>query len=314
MRRSAAHVRTLLAETILSLLNRRGLIKPPTIRASLEGLDRESLFYSLRPFTKFLSGEDGELVFLVPSADDVVARHVFISGNFDRHTLERASSLLPRWHRRTRFIDVGANIGTSAVTALRCERFQRAECFEPRVDLLPILRANLALNEVDSVTEVHGLALSSSPGVLDFEIGQTNFGDNRIRQGLLGPRAAGSTQSSKVPAVTGASALGPLEPKDDFIWMDVQGHEVEALSGMDFSRGVPYACIEIDPGLLSPRWDGDTIAVRLHDLGYEKFVRLNPSAPERARLSVSYELPQVFRQLQSSDGWDDLLLIPAGAP
>ena len=59
-------------------------------------------------------------------------------------------------------LDVGANIGTVAVSLLVRHGVERIVAVEPDAENVRMLRANLALNGVQDRVEIHELALSDS--------------------------------------------------------------------------------------------------------------------------------------------------------
>ena len=64
----------------------------------------------------------------------------------------------------TEFLDVGANIGTTTVSALLHGPFASAICFEPERQNLVDLRLNLLLNGLEDRATAIGVALSDQSG------------------------------------------------------------------------------------------------------------------------------------------------------
>ena len=64
----------------------------------------------------------------------------------------------------TTFVDIGAHVGTSTIRALRRHGLASALCFEPEPYNFRILRANLAVNNLDGVVRTFNVALSNHEG------------------------------------------------------------------------------------------------------------------------------------------------------
>lgn len=68
------------------------------------------------------------------------------------------------------FVDIGANVGVYTVIASKvCGA--RTIAFEPAVETLPALRANIAVNDIAGLVDVHEVALGDTPGHADFTVG-----------------------------------------------------------------------------------------------------------------------------------------------
>jgi FkbM family methyltransferase len=245
-------------------------------------------------------GEGGR--FLVRTADEAIGRALFVHGQFDLAQMDRAVAILRRElgaavTGRT-FLDLGANIGTTTVAALRRHGFPRAVAFEPEPRNLELLAHNLLLNGVRGRVQVHACAASAAAGVATLMTAPDNGGDNRVVLGAGGP----------VRLVALDAALDPAQ--EYLLWADVQGHEGHVLLGAEalLSRGTP-AVMEFWPELLRLAGTLDTLAVTVAR-HYERIVDLGqPHEHAEPRELVSAELPALAREL--SDGVaHDLVLLP----
>ena len=131
------------------------------------------------------------------------------------------------------WIDLGANIGTTAVPAA----FAGALCHavEPEPANLALLRRNIERNGVAGRVAVHEAAAWHEAAELEFEIAPVNLGDHRVRTAALdGGSAYGEAARTTVtvPArpvdtlIDADSLAGPVLVK-----VDVQGAEGQALAG-----------------------------------------------------------------------------------
>lgn len=124
-----------------------------------------------------------------------------------------------------RILDVGANVGLYTLDLARLTGPSgRVFAFEPEPNLFSALRKNCAANRAVNVTPFQ-CAAGAVNGRATLHRGTFNSGDNR-----LGP-STGNRQSIEMEVSRLDEIL--LEPRVDFIKLDVQGHELAALSGME---------------------------------------------------------------------------------
>ena len=94
-----------------------------------EAAERRRFFKRARPFTRYLSVDVKNLTFLV-ATDDRLGRGLFVRRwRQDFRHLNRAMRLLSEhelFRAESTFVDVGANIGTTTVRAIRRHGFARA--------------------------------------------------------------------------------------------------------------------------------------------------------------------------------------------
>ena len=131
------------------------------------------------------------------------------------------------------WIDLGANIGTTAIPAALAGALCHA--VEPEPANLALLRRNIERNGVAERVTVHEAAAWHEAAELEFEIAPANLGDHRVRTaapeaGSAYDEAARTTVT--VPArpvdslIDAGSLAGPVLVK-----VDVQGAEGQALAG-----------------------------------------------------------------------------------
>ncbi|WP_330947451.1 FkbM family methyltransferase [Thermomonas sp. LB-4] len=278
LRNSRLLRRPLLAasKTLFSLL--RG--GPPLLRRAA---------YDAMPVPYLVAGHPEH--FVVSTADKVIGREVFLHGEFDFAKLQTALAILAREGRPapTHLIDVGANIGTITIPALKRGLIQTATAIEPHPHNLRLLRANIALNGLEDRVTVLAQAVGDRSGVtLHLHESATNSGNHSIgAEGI-------PVSSSKLDDLDLPSA-------PSLLWMDIEGYEGHALTGAGrlLSTGTPAVC-EFNPTYLEH--SGGLELLKKATLGYEIFDLKSPN-------STSTSLDKVNNKYRTINEFTDILLI-----
>lgn len=201
------------------------------------------------PYDGLLVSHDGTVRFVHDSLDRGPGRELFIRGTQDFAKLEIALRLIGDRHRITRMLDIGANIGTICIPAVKRGLIDSAIGVEAVPAIERMFRANILLNDVESaILSVHAAVGAKAGETIDIAINTGNQGDNRIgsdqgRSGFAG--------SIKVVATT-LDALLPDGPAGTLIWMDIQGYEGIALSGSPLTlASTPPLVLEFCPALMT---------------------------------------------------------------
>ena len=158
----------------------------------------------------------------------------------DLYELEELSIIQQYYDPETVFIDIGANVGNHAIWAAKCLGARRVIAFEPVLGQHTLLCANVALNGCDEIIEVRKVALSVSTGtarVARSFIINDNSGFARLSSTGFG---------EEVKLTTGDIELTDIGPH--FIKIDVEGHEMAALEGLQktIETHRPLLFIEVD--------------------------------------------------------------------
>lgn len=125
------------------------------------------------------------------------------------------------------FIDLGANVGTYTCVLLKSELVPRAIAFEPDRRNAVRLRANLLINDLLQRTEVHELAVGRAARRLWLEAGpRENYTNARIAEPSAGAKG-------HLIDVVRLDDMVSIEGRTVALKMDIEGHECEALAGME---------------------------------------------------------------------------------
>jgi FkbM family methyltransferase len=176
---------------------------------------------------------------LVPSDDLTVRPKLFLNGSRAEFVvLQRAVYVLAARGVTldgSTFVDVGANLGTTSLAALRLHAFGSAVACEPDRQNAAYLRATAALNGFHERLVVIEAAVADRVGRASFAR-QTGGGDG-VRSGVgrlkAGP-VPGAAKHDEVEVVTLDALLdrGLVAEGDvGLLWMDAQGHEGFVLAG-----------------------------------------------------------------------------------
>ena len=278
LRNSRLLRRPLLAasRTLFSLL--RG--GPPLLRRAA---------YDAMPVPYLVTGQPEH--FVVSTTDKVIGREVFLHGEFDFAKLQTALAILAREGHPapTHLIDVGANIGTITIPALKRGLIQTATAIEPHPHNLRLLRANIALNGLEDRVTVLAQAVGDRSGVtLHLHESATNSGNHSIgAEGIPVP-------SSKLDDLD-------LSAVHSLLWMDIEGYEGHALKGASrmLAAGIAVVC-EFNPTFLEQSEGMTAFAQSLQ--GYRIFDLENPN--------TETSLPALSQLLSGGNHYTDILALP----
>lgn len=169
--------------------------------------------------------------FLVNSQDLELGGFVYSYGFEDFNKFEQVISILKKNghdNKQILLVDAGANIGTICIPALARGLAERAIAIEANPSIVPLLKANVALNELDDRIQVVGRALGVKDNEsLSLAVSEDNHGDNRIvsSESEVAQRRLVNVQTITFDTVLKGNT-GEL-----LIWMDLQGYEGIALQG-----------------------------------------------------------------------------------
>ena len=254
-------------------------------------------------------GSDGTR-FVIDPADQVISKEIFVSGGFDREKLAQVTAWLAQ-HRvltagAATLYDIGANVGTVCIPAVSSGGFARAVAVEADPHNARLLRTNVNLNGLEQrITVVEKAVSDTDGGQLLFERSADNFGDHRVVSAQAGGLFAEATREKFAVNCTTLDALIPAaSAAGHLIWMDIQGHEGQALAGAGavLARRPPLV-IEFWPYGLAR--NGGLERFRQALLPYGEFIDINSGTWQRRPLA---ELDALWQTLGTAGDFSDLLL------
>lgn len=196
---------------------------------------REAFFTAAGEVTPYVAVEVGEEVFFVATDDTGVGRRVFVRGK-RRDMTTLANGLAELAARGIRppadpvFVEVGANMGTTTVMALRRHGFATAVALEPSPQNLWLCRLNLVANGLDDRVRLLPFAASDRAVEMALVIGGGNRGGHRVLSADSDhPAQAGSVRSVTLDSLV---ADGTIDPdRAGLLWCDAAGHDAYAVLG-----------------------------------------------------------------------------------
>lgn len=173
---------------------------------------------------------------------------VFFLGSYETITLNLFRELLSRMDQPVA-LDVGANAGNHTLfMSLYCSE---VHAFEPYPRVARQLKRNVEINGLDKV-RLHEVGLSDQDQRLPyFENADRNFGAGSFESGHQGLQ---DSAKCDLPLVAGDAYLQGLGLKRlDFMKIDIEGFEVEALRGMrgTLEKFRPVMVVELGPTTLT---------------------------------------------------------------
>jgi FkbM family methyltransferase len=252
-------------------------------------------------------GREFELVtirepFVVRPGDQFIGQAVFRTGQFEFEKVEAIASRLAARPIRV-LVDVGANIGTVCVPAIRRGLAERAIAIEPDPDNFSLLTANVAINGLLDRVDLHQLAAGSSSGdIVRLSLSDDNLGDHRIATDHVSQ--ADRDRAVEVTTATLDELAPHLVAATDLIHIDVQGFEAQVLLGASrlTARRIPLA-VEFWPAGLDAHGGLDQLVSVVQP--YRSFVDLDDPAGVEQPLD---RLAELYERYAASGTHTDLLL------
>lgn len=253
-----------------------------------------------------VSGPAGR--FIVDTTDDGISRRLFVHGSYASNTIREVRAVLERLGRPLprggAIVDIGANIGPVAIAAVVEHGFERAIAAELHPPNRRLLRVNVLLNDLEDRIQVIG-------GLSDRD------GEARLVRavGVSGLATLGEPVDGVPAEPLALSRLDTLVDRgevsvDDatLVWLDVQGHEPQALEGARclIDRHVPVM-MELSPEHLRQQSNLERLEVLVRN-AFAGFVEMRGVDVAAPKVHESGALPAFVAAL--GDGCTDILLLP----
>lgn len=172
--------------------------------------------------------------FVTSTRDSVIGASLRQTRQFQERDVATAVGFIERLGLTVKlgtFLDVGANIGTHSIFALKYG-FSAAICIEPDEENFKLLRVNQILSGVDQLCTNVQVAASDRNAKGMLSISPDNLGDHRVvaREGDNADRRVTKDISLRTLDVLLANLNVPVS-SIGLCWIDTQGHEGHVLAG-----------------------------------------------------------------------------------
>jgi FkbM family methyltransferase len=270
------------------------------------------------PHLQFLICKAAGSLFAVSPKDDTIGFSLIRGKAFEREVFDRALQRLEHHapgidFKGRAFVDVGANVGFMTVYASQSGHFNRALCAEPDPVNFRLLKATIAMNDLEAFARLVRTAIGHKNGEVPLELADQNLGDHRVR--VNADSSDGVYQEAKratirVPVTTLDALLSSenLQPTDlGLVWIDTQGYDGFVLAGATaLQRGrVPVVCEFWPYGMR--RAEGWPI---FRDTVLRTFSGYYNLSESTAIFRPTDAMDALFEQLGTGIGHTDLLLLP----
>jgi FkbM family methyltransferase len=159
----------------------------------------------------------------VDTDDPVIGRSIYLSGEYEHESIYKVKAHVKPGHN---CIDIGANIGYySKLLSSIIGDSGVVYCFEPLPSVFSLLQKNM---DGCYNAELYNMAVSDKTGVVPFTYNTDNYGNNSLSSENV---FDSKKKSIHVSTVRLDDIIG--DRKIDFIIIDVEGHELNALKGAE---------------------------------------------------------------------------------
>jgi FkbM family methyltransferase len=215
------------------------------LRRRAEKQRRRRFLLDAAPFTEHAAVGTVDAPFFVRTDDTGVGTDVFVKGGSrnDTKVLRRTMGYLAgaglAMPLGGLFVDIGANIGTTTVAALRRQGFAAGVAVEPSPRNFDLLRVNLVAAGLDGRVVTINAAAGAHPGSITLDVSDTNTGGHHVDEG---PADSGTRVAVPMVTLDSLIAEGTVDvAHTSLVWIDAQGYDLEVLEGASvlLGAGVP---------------------------------------------------------------------------
>ena len=200
-------------------------------------------------------------------------------------------------------VDIGANIGYYALIAARAVGHTgKVYCLEPDPRNISLLQKNVQLNSLGEIVEIHQIAASNRAGEATMFQAMASNLNTLVDRSHLKSSGTGKLTGTEVPVPT-TTIDQFLESRGgmvNFIRMDIEGYEVEALTGMmQTLQNSPPPCkilLETHPQMYTDERNFAGVLDRLLQLSFVPKGLVSAGEPTPAPFAKrGYKPTQIFR-------------------
>jgi FkbM family methyltransferase len=186
------------------------------------------------------------------SSDKEIGRELFINNIYDFDKLTLALKITDYNKNNTTLIDIGANLGSICIPAVKRNYFTQAIAIEPDPLNFKLLKLNIIINDLEKKIIPINSALGSNDNEnVNFELSENNFGNHCIIKKNKDQKDLYNESLRKniiIKSTTLDKVIEINQIEELFIFMDVQGFEGHVLNGsLNLIKRKPKLVLEFWP-------------------------------------------------------------------
>ena len=244
---------------------------------------------------KYTESANGK--FLVFTNDGGISRQIFINKEYNLNSLKKVIKIIGK---QNIIFDVGANLGTTCITALKQKYAKYSIAIEAEKNLFRLLNLNIQLNNMNNNIVPLNFAASDKHEYFDLIKNNKNYGANFIKKKANNKNLKNKIQSLKL------DDLVKYLKKKTLIWIDVQGNESKVLKGSSklIKKKIPFV-IEFWPYGINRSNNKENLKKELEKFKY--FFDLNYKKPIIKKISPE-NIEALFKKYNQKKATELLLI------
>lgn len=218
------------------------------------------------PYATSILCKADDFSFLISAEDFSIGRKLAFHGQYETEELRTYLDLIKKYDLK-RLAVVGSHIGYFAIRLSK--QLEEVYAFEPNPETFTYLSRNVWLNNCQNIT-LFNCAATSKDQNLNFSIIRENTGSSKVDfQGSNDPHSFGTHEVVQVAGKrVDSTGITP-----DFVIMDVEGHEIDAIVGLENTLpNVKVLCCELIPALLAASGKSVADQISLLEKSFSKFI------------------------------------------
>ena len=241
--------------------------------------NKRKTFDNQKKGTELLATNNFNEKYIVNSSDGVIGRSLYINGIFEFNIFLHTLEILKNKIKTETLVDIGANIGSISIPAIKRGIFKNALAIEPEPYNFDLLTKNIFINDVSNKIKTFNVALGQFDNQkIKFEKSENNYGDHRIKSNSIEINYYNEDKRKIIDIETKKldTIMQDFDPHETLLWMDVQGYEGFVLEGGINTVGKkPPLVIEFEPYLIERLNSYDFLKKNLLNAEYRNCYNLN---------------------------------------
>jgi FkbM family methyltransferase len=229
--------------------------------------------------TELLAVNNFNEKYIVNSNDKEIGRSLYINGTYEFDTFCHALKILKNKLKTETLVDIGANIGSICIPAVKRGIFKNCLAIEPEPYNFDLLTKNIFINGLSNKIKSLNFALGKFDNEkIKFELSENNYGDHRIKSNSTEKNYYNEDKRKVIDVETKRldTVMQNFDLKETLLWMDVQGYEGFVLEGgMNILSKKPPLVIEFWPYGLDKFNSYNLLKKNLIKLNYTNCFNLN---------------------------------------